>query len=144
MNLAAVDMTSEAAAKNVLRFRCGRALDSAHWQGMALDDQHRPKTLLAREPKSPCATMSTLTYNRTSRSLHFPFWAVWSLSGTQPEISFGRLHRGPWPMCTVQLYVENDRPSLFVASSIPPPLASARRRVRGPRPRPGRAHLGCA
>ncbi len=27
-----------------------------------------------------------LTYYRTSRSLHFPFWAVCSLSGAQPEI----------------------------------------------------------
>ena len=28
----------------------------------------------------PCATLSMLTYYRTSRSLHFPFWAVCSLS----------------------------------------------------------------
>ena len=36
---------------------------------------------------SPCATLSMLTtYYRTSRSLHFPFWAVCSLSGAQPEI----------------------------------------------------------
>jgi hypothetical protein len=43
----------------------------------------RPKT-----PGLPCATLSMLTYYRTSesRSLHFPFWAVCSLSGAQPEI----------------------------------------------------------
>ena len=35
---------------------------------------------------APCATLSMLTYYRTSRSLHFPFWAVCSLSGSQPEI----------------------------------------------------------
>ena len=35
---------------------------------------------------APCATLSMLTYYRTSRSLHFPFWAVCSLSGAQPEI----------------------------------------------------------
>ena len=34
----------------------------------------------------PCATRSMLTYYRTSRSLHFPFGAVCSLSGAQPEI----------------------------------------------------------
>ena len=34
----------------------------------------------------PCATLSMLTYYRTSRSLHFPFWAVCSLPGAQPEI----------------------------------------------------------
>ncbi len=40
----------------------------------------------------PCATLSMLAYDRTSRSLllvvHFPFWAVLvcSLSGAQPEI----------------------------------------------------------
>jgi hypothetical protein len=34
----------------------------------------------------PCATMSMLTYYRTSRSLHFPFGALCSLSGAQPEI----------------------------------------------------------
>jgi hypothetical protein len=35
---------------------------------------------------TPCATLSMLTYYRTSRSSHFPFWAVCSLSGSQPEI----------------------------------------------------------
>ena len=35
---------------------------------------------------APCATLSMLTYYRTSRSLHFPFWALCSLSGSQPEI----------------------------------------------------------
>jgi hypothetical protein len=34
----------------------------------------------------PCATLSMLTYCRTSRSLQFPFGAVCSLSGSQPEI----------------------------------------------------------
>jgi len=47
-----------------------------------------------RSPRegAPCATMSKLTCYRTSRSFHFPFWAVCSLSGTQPEFSFSRLH----------------------------------------------------
>ena len=38
--------------------------------------------------RGPCATLpvSMLTYYRTSRSLHFPFWAVCSLSGSHPEI----------------------------------------------------------
>ena len=39
--------------------------------------------------------------------LHFPFWAVCSFSGTQPEFSLGRLHP----------HVEKDTLSLFVASS---------------------------
>jgi hypothetical protein len=46
----------------------------------------------------PCATMSTLAYNRTSRSLHFPFasgpLAVCTRSGAQPGpeiLSLGRL-----------------------------------------------------
>ncbi len=39
-----------------------------------------------RAPSTPCATLSMLTYYRTSRSLHFPFGAVCSLSGSQPEI----------------------------------------------------------
>ena len=41
-----------------------------------------------RSPRegAPCATMSKLTCYRTSRSFHFPFWAVCSLSGSQPEI----------------------------------------------------------
>ncbi len=36
--------------------------------------------------QSPCATLSMLTCYRTSRSSHFPFWAVCSLSGSRPEI----------------------------------------------------------
>jgi hypothetical protein len=35
---------------------------------------------------APCTTLSMFTYYRTPRSLHFPFWAVCSLSGSQPEI----------------------------------------------------------
>ncbi len=34
----------------------------------------------------PCATLSMLTCYRTWRSLHFPLWAVCSLSGSQPEM----------------------------------------------------------
>ena len=46
----------------------------------------------SRADRSPpegasCATMSSHTCYRTSRSFHFPFWAVCSLSGTQPEFS---------------------------------------------------------
>jgi hypothetical protein len=54
-----------------------------------------------------CLTMSSLTCYRASRSFHSPFWAVCSLSGTQPEISLGWLHP----------HVEKDKPSLFAASS---------------------------
>ncbi len=36
---------------------------------------------------APCATLSMLTCYRTSRSLHFPFWAVCSLS--DPNRRFG-------------------------------------------------------
>ena len=66
----------------------------------------------SRSGRSPpegasCATMSSHTCYRTSRSFHFPFWAVCSLSGTQPEFSLGRLHP----------HVEKDILSLFVASS---------------------------
>ena len=61
-------------------------------------------TILGRRS---CATMSSHTCYRTSRSFHFPFWAVCSLSGTQPEFSLGRLHP----------HVEKDILSLFVASS---------------------------
>ena len=43
-------------------------------------------TVKAQPAELPCATLSMLTYYRTSRSLHFPFWAVCSLSGAQPEI----------------------------------------------------------
>ena len=66
----------------------------------------------SRADRSPpegasCATMSSHTCYRTSRSFHFPFWAVCSLSGTQPEFSLGRLHP----------HVEKDILSLFLASS---------------------------
>ena len=66
----------------------------------------------SRADRSPpegasCATMSSHTCYRTSRSFHFPFWAVCSLSGTQPEFSLGRLHP----------HVEKDTLSLFLASS---------------------------
>ena len=44
------------------------------------------RTTLGRSGLRPCATLSMLAYYRTSRSLHFPFWAVCSLSGAQPEI----------------------------------------------------------
>ncbi len=39
-----------------------------------------------------CATMSSHTCYRTSTSFHFPFGAVCSFSGAQPEFSVGRLH----------------------------------------------------
>jgi hypothetical protein len=40
---------------------------------------------------APCATLSMLTYYRTSRSLHFPFWAVRSLSGSHiAKVGFRR------------------------------------------------------
>ncbi len=39
-----------------------------------------------KDARAPCATLSMLTYYQTSRSLHFPFGAVCSLSGAQPEI----------------------------------------------------------
>jgi hypothetical protein len=58
-------------------------------------------------PNFSCATMSSHTCYRTSRSCHFPFWAECSLSGTQPEFSLGRLHP----------QVEKDILSLFLASS---------------------------
>ena len=73
---------------------------------------------------APCATLSMLTYYRTSRSLHFPFWAVCSLSGTQPEIwSVGwnpPVHRMAFPLFVAF-------PSIHVLRRQP------RRRVRGPR-----------
>jgi hypothetical protein len=61
-----------------------------------------------RSPRegAPCASMSTLTCYRTSRSFHFPFWAVCSLSGTQPDLDF----------LQSVAHVEKDKPSLFVAS----------------------------
>ena len=82
----------------------------------------------SRADRSPpegasCATMSSHTCYRTSRSFHFPFWAVCSLSGTQPEFSFGRL----------QPHVEKDKPRCFLLPFNPRPSASAPRRVRGPR-----------
>jgi hypothetical protein len=67
---------------------------------------------------APCATLSMLTYYRTSRSLHFPFWAVCSLSGAQPEIwSVG--WNPPVHRIAFRLFVAfpfNPRPS----SSAPP------------------------
>ena len=53
-----------------------------------MDSVHSFGSLADRAPRegAPCATLSMLTYYRTSRSLHFPFWAVCSLSGAQPEI----------------------------------------------------------
>ena len=68
-------------------------------------DAHEQEAIDGRA--SSCATMSSHTCYRTSRSFHFPFWAVCSLSGTQPEFSLGRLHP----------HVEKDILSLFVASS---------------------------
>jgi hypothetical protein len=97
-------------------------------------------------PIPPCATLSMLTYYRTSRSLHFPFWAVCSLSGAQPEIwsvSWKlRVHR-----IAFRLFVAfplNQRPwTSFVVSPAggrggpgllwPGPLGSAA--AQGPRPR---------
>ena len=72
------------------RSRCSarRSSWSQRRQHGKIDCRHRPPA----EAVAPCATMSTLTYCRTSRSFHFPFGAVCSLSGTQPEISFSRLH----------------------------------------------------
>ncbi len=68
-----------------------------------------------------CATLSMLTYYRTSRSSHFPFWAVCSLSGSQPEIWSvswkPRVHR-----IACRLFLSIRR------SGVP-----ARRRVSGPR-----------
>jgi hypothetical protein len=66
----------------------------------------------------PCATLSMLTYYRTSRSLHFPFWAVCSLSGAQPEIWSVRW-KPPVHRIAFRLFVAfpfNQRPS----SSAPP------------------------
>jgi len=67
---------------------------------------------------APCATLSMLTYYRTSRSLHFPFWAVCSLSGAQPKIwSVG--WNPPVHRIAFRLFVAfpfNPRPS----SSAPP------------------------
>jgi hypothetical protein len=51
--------------------------------------------------------MSSHTCYRTSRSFHFPFGAVCSLSGTQPEFSLGWVHP----------HVEKDIRSLLLASS---------------------------
>jgi len=90
----------------------------------------------SRADRSPpegasCATMSSHTCYRTSRSFHFPFWAVCSLSGTQPEFSLGRLHP----------HVEKDILSLFLASSQFNVLRASTR-VRRPRARPGPVHLG--
>ncbi len=68
----------------------------------------------------PCATLSMLTYYRTSRSLHFPFWAVssCSLSGAQPEI-WSVSWKPPVHRIAFRLFVAfpfNQRPS----SSAPP------------------------
>jgi hypothetical protein len=73
--------------------------------------------------------MSSHTCYRTSRSAHFPFWAVCSLSGTQPELSLGRLHP----------HVERDALSLFAASSQFNVLRASTR-VRRP---PGPTWPGC-
>ena len=75
---------------------------------------------------APCATLSMLTYYRTSRSSHVPFWAVCSLSGAQPEIwSVGwnpPVHRIAFRF---KLFVAF--PSIHVLRRQP------RRRARGPR-----------
>jgi hypothetical protein len=88
----------------------------------------------SRADRSPpegasCATMSSHTCYRTSRSFHFPFWAVCSLSGTQPEFSLGRLHP----------HVEKDILSLFLASSQFNVLRASTR----VRPPPGPTWPGC-
>jgi hypothetical protein len=80
----------------------------------------------------PCATMSTLTCYRTSRSFHFPFWAVCSLSGTQPEFSFGRL----------QPHVEKDKPCCFLLPFNPRPSSSAPPEGEGAPGSSGPVHLG--
>ena len=53
-----------------------------------MDSVHSFGSLTDRAPRegAPCATLSMLTYYRTSRSSHFPFWALCSLSGSQQEI----------------------------------------------------------
>ena len=83
----------------------------------------------SRADRSPpegasCATMSSHTCYRTSRSFHFPFWAECSLSGTQPEFSLGRLHP----------HVEKDILSLFLASSQFNVLRASTRARRPPGP----------
>ena len=47
--------------------------------------------LPVRSPSSPCATLSMLTYYRTSRSLHFPFWArsMFKVPFLDPNRRFG-------------------------------------------------------
>ena len=74
-----------------------------------------------------------LTYYRTSRSLHFPFWAVCSLSGAQPEIwSVG--WNPPVHRMACRLFVF---PLIPTCSGVP-----ARRRVSGPRAPLARTTLG--
>ena len=91
--------------------------------GLCCVHSSAPKFDRSLREGAPCATMSTLTCYRTSRSFHFPFWAVCSLSGTQPEFSFGRL----------QPHVEKDKPRCFWLPFNPRPSSSAPRRVTGPR-----------
>jgi hypothetical protein len=78
----------------------------------------------------PCATLSMLTYYRTSRSSHFPFGAVCSLSGARPEIWSG--HRleptSTWDgFSVVRCFPSN---SFHVD---PPSESPTLRRVKGPR-----------
>jgi hypothetical protein len=72
---------------------------------------------------APCATLSMLTYYRTSRSLHFPFGAVCSLSGAQPKI---------WPV-SWKPPVERQLVVCLLVLSIQRSGVPVGRRVRGPR-----------
>ena len=68
----------------------GASSPHGHGPSRRTDPTHAGTRLASRQRHdsewTPCATLSMLTYYRTSRSLHFPFWAVCSLSGAQPEI----------------------------------------------------------
>ena len=114
--------------------RCAPLLDSAcslMASNLGLCCVHSLGSRSGRSPPegASCATMSSHTCYRTSRSFHLPFWAVCSRSRTQPEFSLGRLHP----------HVEKDILSLFVASSQFNVLRASTR----VRPPPGPTWPGC-
>ena len=83
----------------------------------------------------PCATMSTLTYYRTSRSLNFPFWAVCSL--LEPNRRFD-LSVGTWAR------VQRIACRLFVVPLNSASLGVSQAEGEGAPGPTGPVHLGCA
>ncbi len=111
----------------------GQEEKTGRWSRPKLDFR---RSELPKSSSKSCATMSSHTcyHDRTSRSFHFPFWAVYSLSVQNPTGVFPRRSVTPTLEKDIPLVASVGCQQCFLSIQRPSGVESPSTRVRRPGP----------